>query len=103
MNKPKSVSIIEAARSSGLTDKEWCLANGVSINTFYYNVRRLRNMACSVPKHTDRHKSLPQAGVPLVDGRTCHRSAEGDTAGNRPQRFLIVQKVEIYNALDKLH
>ena len=69
MNKQKSVeewkSIIETARSSGLTDKDWCLANGVSINTFYYNVRRLRRIACSVPKHMGRSKSLPQAVVPV--------------------------------------
>ena len=46
MNKPKSIEewkeIITTARESGLTDKDWCMANDVSINTFYYNVRRLR-------------------------------------------------------------
>ena len=81
MNKPKSVeewrNIIETARSSGLTDKDWCQTNGISINTFYYNVRRLRNLACSVPKHADRRKSLPQAVVPveIVDGDDMSRTA----------------------------
>ena len=46
MNKPKSIEewkeIITTARERGLTDKDWCMANDVSINTFYYNVRRLR-------------------------------------------------------------
>jgi len=37
MNKRKSVEewrqIIETARNSGLSDKDWCLENDVSINT----------------------------------------------------------------------
>ena len=49
MNKSKSVeewkSIIEAARSSGLTDKEWCLANGVSIKETLIKAFPLRQIA----------------------------------------------------------
>ncbi len=69
MNKPKSVEewrqIIETARNSGLSDKDWCLENDVSINTFYYNVRRLRFHACTVPAPSDKHLSPAQAVVPL--------------------------------------
>ena len=69
MNKPKSVEewsrIIEEARSSGLSDKDWCLANGVSINTFYYNVRRLRHNACVVPPTKGDYITPKQAVVPV--------------------------------------
>lgn len=69
MNKPKSIEewkeIITTARTSGLSDKDWCLANDVSINSFYYNVRRLRRHACEVPETSGKHTSVPQAVVPL--------------------------------------
>lgn len=69
MNKRKSVeewrTIIETARNSGLSDKDWCLENDVSINTFYYNVRRLRLHACVVPTSTQKHISPVQDVVPI--------------------------------------
>ncbi len=84
MNKPKSVEewrrIIDKARSSGLSDKDWCLAHGVSINTFYYNVRRLRRNACAVPEAVGKYSSSPQAVVPveIVD----------DTSMSTPEKDL---------------
>lgn len=69
MNKPKSIEewkdIITTARTSGLSDKDWCAANGVSINSFYYNVRRLRKHACEIPVANNSHVAAPQAVVPL--------------------------------------
>ena len=69
MNKPKSIEewkeIITTARESGLSDKDWCLANDVSINTFYYNVRRLRHHACEVPEPVAQNVSLQPKVVPL--------------------------------------
>ncbi len=69
MNKRKSVEewgqIIESARNSGLSDKDWCLENNVSINTFYYNVRRLRLHACAVPTSTVKHITPVQDVVPI--------------------------------------
>lgn len=69
MNKPKSIEewkeIIATARNSGLSDKDWCLENNVSINSFYYNVRRLRRNACEVPATTAKPVSAAQAVVPL--------------------------------------
>lgn len=84
MNKPKTIEewkhIIEEARSSGLSDKDWCLAHGISINTFYYNVRRLRHNACSVPEATGKYVSSPQAVVPIeiVDDATTQNTSESD-------------------------
>ena len=69
MNRPKSIEewkeIITTARSSGLSDKDWCLENNVSINSFYYNVRRLRRNACEVPTTTAKPIPVTQAVVPL--------------------------------------
>ena len=43
------LAIITEARNSGLTDREWCEAHGISKNTFYTAVDRLRKKACNVP------------------------------------------------------
>ena len=34
--------MIQECRSSGLTDKDWCREHGVSGNSFYYNVKKLK-------------------------------------------------------------
>lgn len=32
---------ITQCRSSGLTDRQWCIENGIPVSTFYYHVRNL--------------------------------------------------------------
>ena len=66
-------TIIETARSSGMSDKDWCLANGISLNTFYYNIRRIRNLACEIPPKSKVRISPKQDIVPLeiVDEIEC--------------------------------
>jgi hypothetical protein len=48
--------IIQTCRVSGLSDYEWCKINNISTSSFYYNVKRLRMVACNdtaavVPVH----------------------------------------------------
>ena len=45
----KWFNIIQEARSSGLSDREWCMQNHVSLSTFYYNIHKLRNKAADIP------------------------------------------------------
>lgn len=47
------LKLITQCRSSGLTDRQWCIENGISVSTFYYHVRALRKKACEVPEATD--------------------------------------------------
>ena len=47
------LELITQCRSSGLTDRQWCIENGISVSTFYYHVRALRKKACEVPEATD--------------------------------------------------
>lgn len=35
---------------SGLSDKEWCTANGIVVSSFYNAVVRLRKKACRIPE-----------------------------------------------------
>ena len=47
------LNLITQCRASGLTDRQWCIENGISVSTFYYHVRALRKKACEVPEATD--------------------------------------------------
>ena len=47
------LKLITQCRSSGLTDRQWCIENGIPISTFYYHVRTLRKKACEVPEAVD--------------------------------------------------
>ena len=44
------LKLITQCRSSGLTDRQWCIENGIPVSTFYYHVRALRKKACAVPE-----------------------------------------------------
>lgn len=45
--------LITQCRSSGLTDQQWCIQNGIPASTFYYHVRALRKKASRIPKAAD--------------------------------------------------
>ncbi|MFQ7262812.1 MAG: IS66 family insertion sequence element accessory protein TnpA [Lachnospiraceae bacterium] len=36
------LELISQCRASGLTDRQWCIGNGISASTFYYHVRDLQ-------------------------------------------------------------
>ena len=44
------LDLISQCRSSGLTDRQWCIQNGIPVSTFYYHVKALRKKACEIPE-----------------------------------------------------
>lgn len=46
--------LVTECRQSGLSDAEWCLRNGISRNSFYKAIGRLRKKAFNVPAPHDR-------------------------------------------------
>lgn len=44
------MNLIQECRSSGLSDKCWCEEHHIHPSSFYYQIRRLRNMACGIPE-----------------------------------------------------
>ena len=38
--------MVRECRSSGLTVKEWCINNDVNIKTYYYRLKRVRDLIC---------------------------------------------------------
>lgn len=56
------MNLIQQCRVSGMSDYAWCNQNGISISSFYYNVRRLRTKACvpdPVAKVTEKQEVVP--------------------------------------------
>lgn len=56
--------IILAARASGLSDFEYCRANGISRSTFYRALARLRQQTCELSARPERPK-CKQEVVPI--------------------------------------
>lgn len=48
----KWLNLINECRTSGFSDKDWCMEHQISISTFYYHVKRLRNKACNISAAT---------------------------------------------------
>lgn len=40
-------SMIREQKASGLSIKNWCMENGVSENSYYYRLRKIRQTACA--------------------------------------------------------
>ena len=47
--KNEWLSLIEECRKSGMTDAQWCLKNGISRNSFYSAIKRLRKDSYTIP------------------------------------------------------
>ena len=60
------LSLIQECRSSGFSDRAWCEQNGISINTFYNTITRLKKKACMVPKAIGSTMDASPEIVPLL-------------------------------------
>lgn len=72
--------LIHACKSSGLTDKEWLIQNGIPRNQFYYWQRRLRAKAILAMKqeeNTDSTHTLVEITQPTVPVPTPTDSLSG--------------------------
>ena len=43
---------IQRCRTSGMTDKDWCAANGISQTALYRYIRKLKKKSYEIPNHT---------------------------------------------------
>ena len=50
--KDEWFALIQEARKSGMTDAQWCLAKGISRNSFNKAIQRLRKCSYAVPKRS---------------------------------------------------
>lgn len=50
--KEEWYSLIQQCRKSGMTDAQWCLANGISRYTFNNAIKRLRKCSYAIPSRS---------------------------------------------------
>ena len=62
------LSLIQECRSSGLSDKCWCEEHHIHTSNFYYQIRRLRRKACTIPEPIHSALSGKQEVVQLAFG-----------------------------------
>ena len=55
--------MLRQRKESGLSVKDWCLEQGISEHSYYYRLRRLRQMAC---KALEQAQPVQLAEVPLT-------------------------------------
>lgn len=64
------LSLIQECRSSGLSDKCWCEEHHIYTSNFYYQIRRLRKKACTIPEPIHFTLLGKQEVVQLAFGET---------------------------------
>ena len=55
--------MLRQRKESGLSVKDWCLEQGISEHSYYYRLRRLRQMACTA---LEQAQPVQLAEVPLA-------------------------------------
>ena len=55
--------MLHERQESGLSVKDWCLEQGISEHSYYYRLRRLRQMACNA---LEQAQLVQLAEVPLA-------------------------------------
>ena len=68
--KDEWLILIQECRRSGMTDAQWCLANGISRHTFNNAIRRLRKCSYAIPSRSRNDiydLTTPQQDVAKVD------------------------------------
>ena len=69
-SKEEWFSLIQQCRKSGMTDAQWCLANGISRHTFNNAIKRLRKCSYAIPSRSQRDiydLTSPKQDVVKVD------------------------------------
>jgi hypothetical protein len=59
------MGIIQTCRNSGLTDRAWCIQEGISPNTFYSAIKSLRKKSCDIPAPTSTRMPETHEIVPV--------------------------------------
>ena len=92
LNDEHWLNLITQCRSSGLTDRQWCIENGIPVSTFYYHVRALRKKACEVPEAVDAAAQKQEVvQIPLWE-----REQHSDTVAlHTPSICLEMQGIRI--------
>ncbi len=75
------MGLIQICRSSGLSDRAWCIQEGISPNTFYSALKNLRKKACDIPAPTSTRIEENHEIVPVSMD---HDASVADTSNWKP-------------------
>jgi len=98
------LNLIQECRSSGLSDKCWCEEHHISTSNFYYQIRRLRKMACGIPKPVHPSPAKKQEIVQLSFDNLAECLVHGNPSGVNPSSETAIRitipgfQIEITNA-----
>lgn len=74
VSRDEQFKLILECRGSGLSDYQWCAANGILPGTFYMWISRLRKAGYTIPNPAAGQKALPViqevVKLPVVNGET---------------------------------
>lgn len=100
------MNLIQECRSSGLSDKCWCEEHHIHTSNFYYQIRRLRKMACEIPEqaHSAFTKKPEIVQLSFVVPGPCPPKEESSVVNGSPETAIRIIihgfQVEITNAAD---
>ena len=60
MSDEQWLNFLKECRSSGMSDKDWCIMHGIHPSTLYKVIKRLRLKACDIPDHEENVAPLKQ-------------------------------------------
>ena len=88
---------IQRCRVSGLSDYAWCLQNGISTSSFYYNIKRLRKKASSVPasipKVVEKQEVVPVHYNELPETKVVSPKKESDLIAIRLEYHGVIMAI----------
>ena len=92
------VALIQEQRSSGLTIKQWCSNNGITVNAYYYRLRRLREKiieSSAVKQIVQEGYAQPLVRLPDFSDQVTASESETDSTGMTIRKGAMV--IEINN------
>lgn len=91
------MNCIQQCRVSGLSDYAWCKENGVSISSFYYNIKKLRNKASAIPDPVSRVVEKPEIVAihynELQESRPTHLKKQVDAVAIQLEYHGVVMAI----------
>lgn len=99
------LTLIQQCRASGLTDKDWCEANGIERSSFYAHIRKLRAKSTLIPcrsgqKALETHECVevclePNDSIPAADNQFHPEFPAGMSASDNPAIRLTIGKISL--------
>ena len=98
------MNLIRECHASGLSNKSWCKEHQIPVSSFYYQMRRLRKMACEISSKkdfiTERQPEIVELSLDDLKEYHMRDEPETKTTSNEPAVKIIISgiQIEITNA-----